>query len=571
MKIIFRSINFIRQILPKEEKGKAIKISVLLFFNSFLELLGLGAILPLFLVLLEDNLLEKYKWLLWIYNAFGLTNEKQLIVVLAVAFLLVIIIKNLISLWITKKQNVFCYSLFTKFTIDLHKLYYKYGYPFFKSTNSNVVVRDVRLSSERFAQAIVLGTLTFMNELIILIFIVTGIAIYNIQILGILLVTVTPVFLFFYSWVRKRSIELGNIKNRIEPIIGKNIFQSIFGYVDVVVSGAQTNFRDKIEDNVKELSKVNVKTNIYNLAPTRVIETSLMLAITVIVAFGIYWLPSKVELIKILGLFVIAGYRIMPSINRMMIAINGINQNIWVFDILEPLIKNEDTQVIQKQFSFNNYLELNAVDFAYPNTNENVLTNFSLKIKKGEVIGFVGPSGSGKTTVMNILLGFLKPTKGVYKIDNTVINESYHDDFYKKVGYVQQQVYLLDGTIAENIAFGCEAEKIDKKKLKKVIKQASLLEMIEELEDGVDTMIGENGAKLSGGQRQRVGIARALYFDAEILFLDEATSALDDKTETEITESINKLSDGSLTIIIIAHRLSTLEGCSRILEINQKQ
>jgi ABC-type multidrug transport system fused ATPase/permease subunit len=570
MKTIFRSTNFIRRILPKGERGKAIKISILLFFNSFLELLGLGAILPLFLVLLEDNLLEKYEWLSWVYDTLNLSSEKQIIVLLAVLFFVVILVKNIISLWIAKTQNVFCYSLFTKFSIDLHKLYYEYGFQYFKSVNSNRIVRDVRLSSERFAQAIVLGTLTFMNELIILVFIVAGIAVYNIKILGILLITVIPVFLFFYSWVRKRSIELGNTRSKIDPILGKNTFQSIFGFVDVVVSGAQINFRDKIEGNVKQLANISVTTNIYNLAPTKVIEISLMLAITVIVSFGIYWLPSKVELIKILGLFVIAGYRIMPSINRMMIAINGINQNIWVFDILEPLIKNEETTVDKKQFTFNKYLELDAVDFAYPNANENVLTNFTVKIKKGEVIGFVGPSGSGKTTVMNILLGFLKPTNGVYKIDDTVINESYLDDFYKKVGYVQQQVYLLDSTIAENIAFGCETNAINYEKLDKVIKQASLIELIKELEDGVNTTIGENGAKLSGGQRQRVGIARALYFDAEILFLDEATSSLDDKTETEITESINKLSDGNLTIIIIAHRLSTLEGCDRIIEVNSK-
>jgi len=571
MNIIIRSIRFIRQILPKKQKKKAVGISFLLLINSGLELIGLGAILPLFVLLLESNVVEKYEWAAWLYSSFELTDERQLIVILAIGFFVVIVLKNILSLWILKIQSIFSYSLFKQFSLQIHELYYKRGYSFFKNTNSNIILRDVRTASERFAQSIVLGTLAFLNEILILVLIVAGIAIYNIEILGLLTITVFPSFFIFYRWVRKRSIELGEIKNKIEPIIGKNIFQSIFGQVDVVISGAENNFRRRIEDNLEELVEVNIKTYIYNLAPTRVIETSLMFAVAIIIAFGIYMLPSKTELIKILGLFVLAGYRIMPSINRMMIAINGLNQSIWVFEVLKPLVQNElKITPISKKIEFKKQLELNSIDFSYPDSNEVVLNNFSLKIKRGEVIGLIGPSGGGKTTVMNILLGFLKPTSGFYKIDETILSEEYYEDFYKKVGYVQQQVYLLDGSLAENIAFGYDAKYINYEKLEFVLKQASLWEMVNGLPKGVYSMIGENGAKLSGGQRQRVGIARALYSDVEILFLDEATSSLDDATEMEITESINKLSDGNLTIVVIAHRLSTLDGCNRIIKIEGK-
>lgn len=572
MNIIIKTIRFIKEILPQKYKVRAIFVSFLLFVNSGLELIGLGAILPLFVVLLENSVVEKYQWAAWMYEQFYLTDERQLIVILAIAFFIVIAIKNLLGLWITKIQSEFSFSLFKIFTVQLHQLYYLNGYTFFKGTNSNVVVRDIRLAPERFAQALVLGSLTFLNEIILLAAIIIGITLYNYEIFLLLIVTVLPPFIIFYRWVRKRSIILGEIKNKIEPIIGKNLFQSIFGFVDIMISGAEKTFRNRIEDNLEELVDVNIKTNIYNMAPTRVIETSLMFAIAIIISFGIFYLPSKTDLIKLLGLFVLAGYRIMPSINRMMLAINNLNQNIWVFDVLSPLIgfKEKHSKEI-KELNFENQLQLESINFSYPNCEEDVLKNYSLEIKKGEVVGLIGPSGAGKTTVMNILLGFLKPTKGFYKIDGVILSEEYMASFYKKIGYVQQQVYLIDASLAENIAFGLEISQLDLNKLEKVLIQASLWDFVQTLPEGIYTMIGENGAKLSGGQRQRVGIARALYFDAEILFFDEATSSLDNETEKEITEAIRKLSDGNLTMIIIAHRLSTLEGCSKIIKIDRKE
>ncbi len=568
MKIIFETIRFIRLILPKQYKLRAIGIGILLFINSGLELLGLGALYPVFAVLLVDSVVEKFGWAKWIYNSFGMTDERQLIVVLAVALFVIFIIKNLLSLWITKIQSIFSLSLYREFTLKLHEIYYRRGFSFFKTTNSNIIMRDIKVATERFSQSHVLGLLNFANEIVVLLAIVISIAIYDIRIFVLLLLTVIPPFYFFYRWVGRQSITLSAIRNRIEPIIGKNIFQSINGYVDIIISGSEKVFRKRIEENVEELVNVNVKTNIYNLAPTRVIETFLMLAIAIMIAYGIYYLPSKADLVKLLGLFAIAGYRILPSINRMMIAINGINQNYWVFKILTPLISEKINKIeIEKEVSFKNHLKLKHINFAYSENTKNILTDYSLTIKKGEVIGLVGPSGAGKTTIMNILLGFLIPQKGTYEIDDVILTTENLKSFYKKVGYVQQQVYLVDGTISENVAFGCENHEIDIEKLKKVLDQASLTEFMANLPDGINTMIGENGAKLSGGQRQRIGIARALYFNAEILFFDEATSSLDIQTEKDITESINKLADGKLTMIIIAHQLSTLKSCDRIEKI----
>lgn len=573
MKILIKTIKFIFSVIPQKEHKKLFFMGFLLMINSALELLGLGAIFPIFSVLLEDDVLSKYDWMNKIYQFFSLTNEKQLIIILSFGMLVIVVGKNILNMWIVKKNAQFALGLYKDFAMKLHKYYYSKGLSYFKNTNSNIIVRNLRAATREFSQLQVLGSFNLLNELIILLFIVIFIVFTYPQILFLLLLTVLPPFYFFYKWVRNRSIEIGIQYQKLVPIVGKNMFQSIFGYIDIVVMGAEKQFRKKIKSNIEDLISINVKTVLYNLAPSRVIESSLMLAIVVIISFGIYYMPSKVELVKLLGVFVVAGYKIMPSINRMMIAINGLNRSIWIMDALKPLqnpdlkikksIKGEGTPI-----SFERQLQVRNISFRYSEDSENIFTNYNLTIKKGEVIGIVGPSGSGKTTLMNILLGFLQPESGGYFIDDTKLDDTNKNAFYDKVGYVQQQVYLIDGTIAENVAFGHGKKEIDYSKLDAALKRANLWGMISKLPDGVHELIGENGTKLSGGQRQRLGIARALYSESEILFFDEATSSLDSETEQEVTDAIHKLSDGNLTIIIIAHRLSTLKQCDRIIKID---
>ncbi|WP_044205764.1 ABC transporter ATP-binding protein [Flammeovirga sp. OC4] len=573
MNIIFQTLQFIRSVLPKDQKVKAIGVSILLFINSGLELIGLSAMLPVFAVLLEDDVVNKYTWANWVYNLFGLTDDKQFIILLTSILFFVVLVKNIAGMFIVKLQSEFAMGLYSDFAKRLHQIYYRKGFLFFKEQNSNVLHRNVQAATQSFANMQVLGVLNILNEIIVLLSIVLSIAIYDFKILILLALIVIPSFFILYKYVRNKSLEIGNTRQVVGPRLNKNIFQSIFGYVDVVISGSENLFRTRMNDDVDELVDTNIKANIYNLAPTRVIESALMLAILVMNIYGVYYLESRIELLQLLGVFAIAGFRVMPSINRMMTYLNALNQNKWTFDVLDGLKKETHfTKPLQKELTFEHSLELNNIEFQYPDANKkSIIKEFSLLIKKGETIGLIGPSGSGKTTIMNILLGFLKVTKGQYLIDDQVFGEEYVDAFYHKVGYVQQSVYIIDGSLAENVAFGVKEENIDYQKLEEVLKKASLYEVSQELENGVNTRIGENGTKLSGGQRQRVGIARALYFDAEILFFDEATSALDTQTEKEITESIHKLSESNLTIIIIAHRLSTLEDCDRIIEIKKEE
>jgi ABC-type multidrug transport system fused ATPase/permease subunit len=293
----------------------------------------------------------------------------------------------------------------------------------------------------------------------------------------------------------------------------------------------------------------------------------MVITIFVITAYGLFFLPDRTGLVALLGLFALAAYRILPSVNRMMIALISIKGYQYTFDIIASVKGFEPDNITHQPISFNEEISIHELAFCFPDADKEVLNNINLTIKKGESIGIMGASGSGKTTLMNLLLGFWKPTRGTINIDEQSLSPETLKSWRDRIGYVQQEVYIIDGSVAENVAFGMESKEIDTQKLEKVLKQASLWEHIQNLPDTIHTNIGERGTRLSGGQRQRIGIARALYAGADVLFFDEATSALDTQTEEEITESIRTLADGNLTLIIIAHRESTLKYCGRIIKL----
>ena len=386
-----------------------------------------------------------------------------------------------------------------------------------------------------------------------------------------MLITVTPTFSIFYLYVRKKSLKIGEIQKKIAPLLSKSIFESFYGYVDILLAKKEDVYRNNVKGHLHESSQIQVTTSVLNLAPTRVIETSLMLAIVLIIIFGLQLSMAKMDLIKQLGIFAIAGYRIMPSINRIMLAMNGLNQTFWTHDILKSLNTESPDLIIQKELSFNETLSLNNISFQFDDSPTPLFSDYSLNITKGECLGIKGASGSGKTTLMNMLLGFIPPQQGTFKVDDVTYTPEHMNSYYEKVGYVQQQVYLMDGTIADNIALGVSKENLDQELLKQALEKASLSQFVADLPNGVNSTIGEGGTKISGGQRQRIGIARALYRKVEILFFDEATSALDEQTEKEISDAINRLAETNLTIIIIAHRLKTLERCDRIIDLGRIQ
>ena len=571
MKEFFKTLKEIISILPKEKNTKLPFIVFLLFLQSIFEIIGLGAIFPVILSIFDttfhiDNLIGKF-----IYEFLGFTHRNDLILFFSVCLLFLIIIKNILSLLIIKYCSKFSYSIYRDLAIKLHGAYYKKGFLFFTDTNSSTIWRDINQATFWFGSMQVMGALIIINEIILTLLICSAIVFYNFKVALLLAFLVFPPFYLFYMWVQKRSLNLGLQRKIIIPQLTKNYYQAIHGYTDIMISGKQTYFANKIKNKIKDLIEVEVESTVNNYAPSKIIETALMFSICAITIYGIYFLENTNEIISTLSLLAIAGYRLTPSINRIVTSLNSMTQTKWVFPIILENISNtlrEKTKDID--LIFKNKLHLKKISFSYPNKKNKILDDFSLIINKGEKLGIKGESGSGKTTILNIILGFLSPTSGSYFIDDRELTQSTLASFRTKIGYVNQHVFLLDGTIKENIAFGIDDSDINIKFLETVLKQAKLWNVVKEMPNGINENIGENGVKLSGGQRQRIGIARALYQQAEILIFDEATSALDNITEREITNSIKNLTKSNLTIIIIAHRETSLKYCDRIIDLSKK-
>lgn len=570
---IISSFLKIRAILPKEHKIKLLFSFFLLFTNSILELAGLAALLPFFSIMLKENFLEESTQLKLVYDFFSFNSVQWFIVFLCCGILVIIILKNIASTIIFRFQSNFAFNLYAYLSRRLYESTYSKGLLYFKSVNSNVVINSIANAPSLFAQFFLLPFLTILNELVVVIMIIVGIILYSPKLVFFLLFTIVPISVLVYLYVRRKLQGVGEKKAEQSIQLATNIRQSIEGYVDVKILNKEAFFLSKYSKTLESSTKLSVNSSVLMTIPTKVIETGMVMAMLTLLFFGLFVMENREQFVTLIGLFAIAGYRILPSINRMMAAILSMKENQYTIDIISdfkafsPSAAGPTEKKVQVM-TFKEVISIENISFAYPGQNS-VVDNFTLQVAKGETVGVIGRSGSGKSTLMNILLRFFKEEKGAIKVDGLELNEANEDAWRSLIGYVQQDVYLLDGSILENVAFGKNKHEVDMDKLKDTIEMASLSGFVESLPLGINTPLGERGAKLSGGQRQRIGIARALYANAQILLFDEATSALDNETEAEITESIRKLKEKDLTMIIIAHRYTTLQYCDRIVRMDK--
>lgn len=564
--IVVITLFKLKQILPAQHRKKSLAMFLLLLLNSLFEMVGLAVFIPLFSIIVKPGIIHTNKVLSWMYNFGGFTAERPFIITFVGLIVLFVIAKNFASIWIVRSQTRFSFSLYQYFVNQLYGFYYSKGFPFFKKTNSNVILGNINYATVQFANGVVLSVLNFLNEIFVLLLILAGLMFYDAKVVIVLSISILPVFLLFYNWVKGRASKLEKDINALNPMLYQGIFQSVHGFVDVSITNTQERFKNRISKLVERMVDLYARRIMYNAAPTKVIESGMILTIFAIIVYGMYFLNTE-SLAALLGLFALAAYRILPSINRIMIALIGMKGNQFSIDVMSESIGYQKDDAKHTDLSFEDAIQINNLSFKFPDSPKNILSNVNLTIKKGDSLGLIGTSGSGKTTLINLLLGFWQPTSGAISVDNTPLSKDTLKSWRDHIGYVQQDVYIIDASIAENIAFGLEVEEIDMVKLEDALRKASLWDFVQSLPSKTSTNIGERGAKLSGGQRQRIGIARALYSGADILFFDEATSALDTETEHEITESIRMLADGKLTLIIIAHRKSTLKYCSHIVKI----
>jgi ABC-type multidrug transport system fused ATPase/permease subunit len=503
-----------------------------------------------------------------LFVAGGFKSYESYMVFMAVVLLAVFLIKNVVALAVGYLQSRFAYDIATNLARRQYIKFYHRGYRYFKKTNSADIVNNIINIPIFYAGGVLLSLINFLTEIAVLILIIVGIAIVDVRLFGALIIVLVPSGMAIYGITKNRLYAIGQQQSRLGGITMARIHQAIFGFVDVKLTNKETQFLHAYEKEQVRLNESLKLKHMISMVPGRALEVIAILGILVIFLYAFFMRQGSGTIFEFVTIFAAAAFRVLPSMNRSLAALMGIKGHMFSLEALEDgELPTEMLRMdVVRPLKFEETLEFRDVSFAFEDSESKALCNLNLLVKKGEKIGVIGESGAGKTTLMNILLRFFVEDQGGIYVDGKKLD---HDDvasWRAKVGYVQQQVFLIDGTLKENVAFGEKPDEIDEERLRLAIEQASLMDFVLKLPDGWDTQVGEMGARLSGGQRQRIGIARALYFQSSVLIFDEATSSLDTDTENLITESIQALQHDK-TVFVIAHRITTLRNCDRIIEL----
>lgn len=562
------SILKLFSILTIEQKKQCAFIIFIMIIGALLEAFGIGLILPLLTVIGDENIFVKYPVIKKYTDIFHITSHTVLIVAVSFCLIIVFFIKNVYITWQLKQQINFSLKNQIYYSSMLMQEYLNKPYFFHLNNNTANILRNVNASGQIIFSNMYVSAFQLLTEIvtafmiwIMLAYIDPFTAIVAAGFLILMLYIIIKAF-------RKKITEQGKIQNLYSAQYLKWVNQGLGAIKETKVLRKEKFFLESFTESYNKYGDAYRVFLFLSQLPRTIIETTVVTGLLLLIIIKILLGTSPAEIVGVLGVLALAAFRLMPSANRIVNLSNNIKFNMPFFNQLYDeliAIKNNGNEKTDHVFSdsnekleFNNKLCIENLSFSY-NENTLVLKNINFIVPKGKFVGLVGPSGAGKTTFVDILLGLLQPSGGKITADGINIFKNIRS-WQANLAYVPQSIYLIDGTIKENIALGVNAKDTDDELIDKVLHMAELYDFVYGLPDGINTNVGERGVKLSGGQRQRIGIARALYNKPEVLILDEATSALDSETEKNITDTILKLK-GQMTIIAIAHRLSTLEQC----------
>lgn len=558
-------------IIPKSFRAKGVWVSLTIFVRALLNFVGLAALLPMLYLILDAESIHSNAYLQAIYEAFNFSSESRFAIAVAVAVVLFIVIKNLINLLLYRAERDYIYALYRSLSRSLFVSYFSQGLQFVKGENSAVLSRNVNVVCYTFITGVLRPLATLASEVMLLLMIFISIAIYSPLGAALAVAVFIPVALLYFTIMRYRLDLYGNVENEAQRRKYRDVIESFRGYADIEINNAFGHRLSLFDREIDTIVKVGRKSATISMLPQNLTETGLAVGMAVLLALGTSMEGADMKML--FGVFAVAGLRLLPSARNIMGAWSSLRYNRYTIEILDKANDIEATQraITSKRLSFNDRIELRNLSFRFDNGTQETLRNLSLSITKGEKVGINGESGAGKTTLLNILLGLYTPTEGGVYIDGEQLCGDMVRKWQNSIGYVSQSTFLTDSTILSNIALGCDEKEIDMAQVEQCIEAASLSEFVASLPNGIHTRIGECGALLSGGQRQRIGIARALYKQADILFFDEATSSLDNATEQSINSAIERLSSSNseLTIVVVAHRDSSLGYCDRIITLEK--
>jgi len=562
------TLRRIYHVLSPRERVRAGFIMITTFLSALLDVLGIAFILPVIYLINDTTKIHTNPYLNTIYQYFQFNDERTFLLFSVTILVLAFVAKGLLGMYLVYLQEEYTSHLGIAITNREFKKYLNKSYVFVLNNNTSKTIQAVTRIPIEFTRVVVSSMLILTTEYVVILLILIGIIAYNYIVFFLLLSTVLPVVLMLNKITQKRVHDLGQERNNTQDATFKLIIEALQAYVEVKLTTNEKYFIERAKQPLEAYANTMAKLKVFQSTPLRIVETASVLGIAVLYVYVAYFSGNPSQMVFTLVLFASASYRILPSVNKILTSMMAIRGNSFVFDTMSTYEDYESINApVNKKLSFNKTIELKGISYKYPGKEIKALDNVSFTINKGDAIGLIGESGSGKSTLGKLLLRLLIEKEGHIEVDNQILSEEYKADWYSKLGYVQQDFYLLDGSLAENIAFGVNKDQIDYVKMHDIIKRVKLDQLVSTFPNGLEYTLGEFGARLSGGQRQRIAIARALYKNASILIFDEATSALDNETEEEIMNTLYELCDHKLTLIVIAHRITTLKKCDIIYEL----
>ena len=578
---------------------------------ALLDFVGVAALVPVLLLILSEDATFSYPVMRWLYEAGSFTSFGTFVTAVCVAVLLVIIVKSILTLTVSNAVSKYLLSLYRHYSTRMFDIYLSKGLLFIRNNHTSQLINNVNGVCLRFTDGVLGQLFSIVTEIILLGLVAAALLWYDPRLVLLALAVFLPSIWLYYGLVRNRINRYGELENKAQREKARLVAETFRGYADIEINNAFPMMLRQFDRAMDQVIRTRLRETAIGLLPQTFTEVGLAVGMALLVALSLGDGDGRAQML--FGVFAVAALRLMPSVRNIMTGWTAIKYNRYTIGILRgaaadcppapanpdcrdtpgprstpaatvapgnsgnpgkpgnPGNPTADTASSPEKLPFRHEIAVRDLRFRFADGGRELFHGLSLTIRKGERIGIRGASGAGKTTLFNLLLGLYEPTGGEIVIDGTPLTAANRRAWQNRIGYVSQSLFIADGSFAANVALGIPAGEVDRERVMQALRAAQLGELVAGLAKGIDTHVGECGCRLSGGQRQRIGIARALYRQADVLFFDEATSALDSRTEEEINRSIAGLAarDAGLTLVVIAHRESSLEYCNRIITIGE--
>lgn len=545
---IYNMYKRIIALLTPEQRRKGFRMLWSVLVRAALDFVSVAALVPLLLVLLKPG------------------ESRSVMLLLCGGVLLLVLVKDALVTWLARMQSRYQLGVYRELSHKLFSAYYQRGLLFLRSKGSVQLSHEVNYACYAFSQYALASLFRICSDGTLVLLMLVALLVWEPLAAALLCFVFLPLVWGYVGLVRKRLRRYGQEELEARRRQARTVSEAFRGYVELEVARAFDASQAAFAQGTGAIADCRLRTETCQLFPMFLSEVAVVLGLALLVLAG------RGDLGLAGGVFAVVAFRLIPAVRGVLNAWTSLQNVARTLDVIEEdLAMEESAEAAQAEtFTFNDRMTLRGLSFAFPDGHR-LFRGLDWDICRGERVGIRGASGAGKSTLFNLMLGFLAPTEGEIRIDGKRLTTANRSGWHRLVGYVPQEIFIKDGTLAENVALGSAVP--DRKKLEEVLELVHLGDWLRTLPQGVDTDLGECGSRLSGGQKQRIGIARALYKDAEVLFLDEATSALDNRTEQEVNRTLQSLSEQrrELTIIIIAHRESSLAVCGRVLDLNQEK